>query len=125
MRPAYGVSDGPLMVAVHASRLSESGKALIPGVDDIINVMSSVCRLRGCQHGLCYSFHLLFIVSRSHMQRVDRLHALPYLGANSYRLVTFVELFEERAGLAAFAISAMSTADVASLIKGSIVASGW
>lgn len=43
MRFAYGVSAGPVMVAVQASRLfGSSGKAETPGVEDIISCMSSV-----------------------------------------------------------------------------------
>ena len=46
VRPAYGVSEGPEMVAVQASRLlGLSGNAEIPGVVDNMSCMSSVCRL--------------------------------------------------------------------------------
>ena len=46
MRLAYGVSAGPVMVAVHSRRLfGSSGKAETPGVEDIISCMSSVWRL--------------------------------------------------------------------------------
>lgn len=46
MRPAYGVSAGPVIVAVQAKRLfGSSGKAETPGVDDIMSCISSVWRL--------------------------------------------------------------------------------
>lgn len=44
-RPAYGVSFGPIIVAVHKRRLPSLGKALTPGVGDIISDMSSDCNL--------------------------------------------------------------------------------
>lgn len=45
VRPAYGVSSGPTMVPVHARRLPSSGKADMPGVEDIMRDMSSLCSL--------------------------------------------------------------------------------
>lgn len=46
MRLAYGVSVGPVMVAVQARRLlGSSGNAETPGVEDIMSCMSSVWRL--------------------------------------------------------------------------------
>ena len=46
--PAYGVSAGPEMVAVQASKLlGLSGKAETPGVVESMSCMSSVCRLGG------------------------------------------------------------------------------
>ncbi len=46
VRPAYGVSSGPEMVAVQRRRFSGLlGKAEMPGVVDIMSCMSSVCRL--------------------------------------------------------------------------------
>jgi len=46
VRPSYGVSVGPTMVAVQLSRSASFGNALMPGVGDIIRFMSSVCSLQ-------------------------------------------------------------------------------
>ncbi len=45
VRPEYGVSSGPVIVPVHASRLPSFGKAEMPGVEDIMRVISSLCKL--------------------------------------------------------------------------------
>ena len=45
LRPAYGVPSGPSIVAVHFMRFSSLGKADMPGVEDIMSVISSVCKL--------------------------------------------------------------------------------
>lgn len=46
MRLAYGVSAGPVIVAVQARRLfGSSGKAETPGVEDIMSCINSVWRL--------------------------------------------------------------------------------
>jgi len=46
VRPAYGVSSGPSIVAVQERRLpSAEGKAEIPGADEVMSCINSVCNL--------------------------------------------------------------------------------
>ena len=46
MRPAYGVSSGPSIVAVQERRLpSAEGNAEMPGAEEVMSCINSVCKL--------------------------------------------------------------------------------
>lgn len=62
-RFSYGVSSGPIIVAVQDNRLpSAFGNAEIPGVGDIMSCMSSLCSL--------YRMRNFAVVSRAHFHIV-------------------------------------------------------